>query len=124
MQINRRGPGEASLVEEGRELLDLVAAEASEAEFDALVERLAALLAAGPGLPRVALSYQGGLLGPVLAELPLRLMVLEEDPQDEPPLRLLQREVAADPAALAALIGQAERRIAALPPPALPGGAP
>lgn len=122
MQINRRGPGEASLAEGGRDLLDLVAAEASEAEFDALVERLAALLASGADLPRLALSYQGGLLGPVQAEIPLQLLVIEEDPQDEPPLRLLRREVAADPAALAALLGQAERRLAALPP-ARPGGA-
>jgi hypothetical protein len=112
MQINRRGPGEASLAQEGRDLVDLVLAEASEAEFDQLLEQLEALLALRRRSARVALSYQGGLLGAVQAELPLHLVVIEEDPHDEPPLRLLERQVPADPAAVEAAIGLAERRAA------------
>lgn len=112
MQINRRGPGEASLVQDGRELLDLVAADASEAEFDALLGRLETLLGPQDRPPRIAIAYQGGLLGAVQAEVALQLIVIEEDPHDEPPLRLVQRAVAADPAALAAAVTLAERRAA------------
>ncbi|WP_159999057.1 hypothetical protein [Roseomonas sp. 18066] len=112
MQINRHGPGEASLAQDGRELADLVAAEASEAEFELLLGQLEALLALRRRSPRVAVTYQGGLLGPVQAELPVQLIVIEEDPHDEPPLRLVQRSIPADAAALEAAVSLAERRLA------------
>lgn len=112
MQINRRGPGEASLALDGHELADIVAAEADEAEFERLLSQLEALLALRQRSPRVALAYQGGLLGAVQAELPVQLIVIEEDPHDEPPLRLIRRSVPADAAALEAAVSLAERRLA------------
>ncbi|ONG44716.1 hypothetical protein BKE38_27440 [Pseudoroseomonas deserti] len=112
MQINRRGPGEASLAQDGRELADLVAAEASEAEFELLLHQLEALLALRRRSPRIALTYQGGLLGAAHAELPVQLILIEEDPHDEPPLRLVQRSLPADAAALEAAVSLAERRLA------------
>lgn len=115
MQIIRRGPGEASLAAEGRDLLDLVAVNATEAEFDQIIERLVTLLAPAEGAPRVVLSYREGLLGAVQAEVPVTLTVIEDDPHDMPPLRLVRRAVEADPAALAVLLDQAERRLARRP---------
>ncbi|MCQ4159960.1 hypothetical protein NON00_08455 [Roseomonas sp. GC11] len=115
MQINRRGPGEACLVVEGRDVLDLLIAEASDEEYERVLGKLERLLVSGRGAPRVALSYQGGLLGPVQADVPVEVIVIEEDPHDDPPLRLLRREVGADPAGVEATVAVAERR-AGLPP--------
>ncbi|HWX51588.1 MAG TPA: hypothetical protein VNZ61_26395 [Roseomonas sp.] len=112
MQIIRRGPGEASLTTEGRDLLDLVAVEASEEEFEQFIARLNALFAPSAGAPRVVLTYREGLLGAVQAEAPVEVIVVEDDPHDTPPLRLVRRPVEADPAALAATLDQAERCIA------------
>ncbi|MXP65548.1 hypothetical protein E0493_19555 [Roseomonas sp. M0104] len=115
MQIIRRGPGEASLAQEGRDLLDLVAVNATEAEFDQIIDRLAGLLAPCGAAPRVVLRYREGLLEAVQAEAPVALTVIEEDPHDVPPLRLVRRMVEADPAALAVTLEQAERRLARRP---------
>lgn len=115
MQINRRSASEASLVQDGRELLDLTAVEAGEAEFAQLLDRLEAWLAAAGGAPRIALTYREGLLGQVEADLPLQLLVVEEDPHDDPPLRLLRRSVPAGPAALEAMLAVTERRLQAQP---------
>lgn len=109
MEISRRGPGEACLTEAGRELLDLVAAEASEAEFDQLVARLQALL---DRPPRLAVTYREGLLEQVQADTACEVVLIEDDPHDEPPLRLRRHQVAADAAALEALLNEAERRLA------------
>lgn len=111
MQITRRGPGEASLVLEGREVLDLLATEAGEAEFEALLARLAGLLDAQQAPPRIAVTWQEGLLGAAQADRPMELLVIEEDPQDEPPLRLLRRPLSGDPAAVDSMLAQAERRL-------------
>ncbi|MFC7611497.1 hypothetical protein [Teichococcus aestuarii] len=63
MQINRRGPGEASLTQDGRDLLDLLAVEASDEEFDAFLARLEQCLALREDMPRIAVTYREGLLG-------------------------------------------------------------
>lgn len=111
MQIIRRGPGEASLAAEGRDLFDLVAVEATEVEFEQFIARLSALFASPEGAPRVVLTYREGLLGAVQAEAPVELIVVEDDPNDMPPLRLVRRTVQADPAALAVTLDQAGRRL-------------
>ncbi|MFC4169095.1 hypothetical protein [Teichococcus aestuarii] len=111
MQINRRGPGEASLTQDGRDLLDLLAVEASDEEFDAFLARLEQCLALREDMPRIAVTYREGLLGQVEADLPLQLVVVEEDPHDEPPLRVLRRTVPAGTAALDAMLAVAERRL-------------
>ncbi|HWL84083.1 MAG TPA: hypothetical protein VNR89_24255 [Roseomonas sp.] len=115
MQIIRRGPGEASLARDGRDLLDLVAVNATEDEFEQIIDRLAALLAPSGAAPRVVLTYREGLLGTVQAEAPVALTVIEDDPHDTPPLRLVRRMVEPDPAALAVTLDQAERRLARRP---------
>lgn len=112
MQIIRRGPGEASLAQDGRDLLDLVAVNATEAEFEQIINRLSGLLASSGAAPRVALVYREGLLGAVQAETPVELTVIEDDPHDVPPLRMVRRTVEANPAALAVMLDQAERRLA------------
>lgn len=112
MQIIRRGPGEASLAQGERVLLDLAAVESDEAEFERFLERLDLLLGGDGRRPRVALTLREGLLGPVEAELPLEVVLVEDDPHDLPPLRLVRRVVEADPSALAAMVERAERRLA------------
>lgn len=111
MQINRRGPGEASLLREGRELLDLTAVEAREEEFAQFLDRLEAWLSSPEEAPRIALTYREGLLGQVEADMPVQLFVVEEDPHDDPPLRLLHRAVPAGTAALDAMLAVTERRL-------------
>lgn len=111
MQINRKGSGEASLTQDGRDMLDLLAVEASDEEFDAFLARLEQCLALPDAPPRVALTYREGLLGQVEADLPLQLVVVEEDPHDEPPLRVLRRNVPGGAAALDAMLAVAERRL-------------
>ena len=112
MQIIRRGPGEASLAEGEHNLLDLVATETGNAEFDALLDRLEAALSPKAGLPRLVLVLQEGLPGAVQADQPLELVVIEEDQHDLPPTRITRRAIAPDPAALAVLLDRAERRAA------------
>lgn len=110
MEISRRGPAEASLVQDGRELLDLVAAEADEAEFAALLARLEAVLASQEGPPRIAVTYREGLFEAVLADRPVEVTLIEEDPQDQPPLRVLRRRTEADPAGLETRLAELARR--------------
>lgn len=109
MELHRRGPGEATLLVGEREVLHLVAAEGGEEEFEALAARIAQLLRRD-GLPRIAVTYQEGLLGAVHAELPVELVFVEEDLNDEPPVQLRRRTLVADPAAVEAAIALAERR--------------
>jgi len=112
MQIIRRGPGEASLADGERVLLDLAAVDSDEAEFEQFLDRLSALFGPAGGRPRVALTLREGLLGAVEAEVPLEVVLVEDDPHDLPPLRLVRRAVEPDPAALAAMLERAERRLA------------
>jgi hypothetical protein len=110
MEINRRGPGEASLVLEGREILDLMQVEGSEEEFEQALTRLEDLLCP-PSLPRVVVRYREGLFDTVQADLPLQAVLIEEDPHDEPPLALHRHAVAADRTAVEAALSAAERRL-------------
>jgi hypothetical protein len=111
MEISRRGPGEASLVLDGREMLDLLQAEASEEEYEALLSRLEALLRPAEGAPRVVLRYREGLFDAVGADLPLQAVLIEDDPYDDPPLALQRLPVAGDAAAVDAMLAAAERRL-------------
>jgi hypothetical protein len=110
MEINRRGPGEASLVVEGREILDLVPVEGSEDDFEQAVERLQALLRPA-ALPRVVVQYREGLFEAVQADQPLEALLIEDDPHDTPPLALHRHAVAPDRGAVDALLAAAERRL-------------
>ncbi|MCI0754801.1 hypothetical protein [Teichococcus vastitatis] len=112
MQIIRRAPGEASLALGERILIDLVAAEVGDEEFEAVLERLEGFLKPTGSQPRLALTLQEGLLGAVQTELPLELVVIEEDPHDLPPLRITRHVVTPDPAALAVMLDRVERRLA------------
>lgn len=116
MQIIRRAPGEASLAEGDRHLLDLFAVEAGDAEFDALLDRLEAALAPAADLPRLVLTLQEGLPGAAQTETPLELVVIEEDPHDAPPLRMTRRRLVPDAAGLAVTLDRAERRTALAAP--------
>lgn len=109
MEINRRGPGEASLVRDGREILDLVQVEGSEEEFEQVLAQLEELLRPAT-LPRVVVQYREGLFGAAQADQPVDLVLVEEDPHDEPPLALHRQNVAADRMAVEAALAAAERR--------------
>lgn len=111
MEISRRAPGEASLVLDGRELLDLVQAEASDEEFEDLLARLAASLRRAGSVPRVVVRYREGLLDAVQSDLAIDAVLIEDDPHDEPPLALRRVAVAADAAAVDAMLSAAERRL-------------
>jgi len=112
MQIIRRSPGEASLVDGERTLLDLAAVDSDDAEFERFLDRLGGLFGAAGQRPRVALTLREGLLGKVEAEVPLEVVLIEDDPHDLPPLRLVRRAVEPDPPALAAMLERAEQRLA------------
>jgi hypothetical protein len=109
MQISRRGPGEASLVLHGRDILDLVQAEGDEEEFEQALARLEEGLQ--PSLPRVVVQYREGLFAEVQADCPLEAVLIEDDPHDEPVLALHRRAVLANRAAVEAALATAERRL-------------
>ena len=98
----------ASLLDQGRVVLQLHAADCGEAEFNDLVGQLARHLAGTR--PRVVVTYQEGLLGAVHAEQALDLVFIEDDPHDTPPVQIRRRTVAAEPEAVAAALALAERR--------------
>jgi hypothetical protein len=111
MEISRRGPGEACLVLEGRDILDLVQAEATDAEYDQVLTRLEGLLQPPGALPRVVVQYREGLFASVQSDNPLEAVLIEDDPHDEPVLVLHRHRVAADSAAVDAALSAAERRL-------------
>ena len=110
MEINRRGPGEASLVREGREILDLMQIEGSEDEFEQALSELEALLRPA-AVPRVVVQYREGLFSAVQADRAAEVVLIEDDPHDEPPLALHRHSVSPDRAALEAALAAAERRL-------------
>ncbi|MBO1076120.1 hypothetical protein [Roseomonas marmotae] len=110
MEISRRGPGEASLVLQGREILDLVQVEGSSEEFEQALSQLEELLRPD-GLPRVVVQYREGLFAGVSADRPLEVVLVEQDPHDEPPLALHRHSVTADRVAVDAALAAAERRL-------------
>lgn len=114
MRMVRKSSLEATLVaEDGRELADLVAVEADEAGFAALMERLGRLVAP-ERLPRIAVSYTEGLLGEVRADIPCEVALIEDDRHDAPPVTVRRRSVAeGDSAAVDLALGLAERRMRA-----------
>ncbi|MFC7556813.1 hypothetical protein ACFQU7_38260 [Pseudoroseomonas wenyumeiae] len=61
-------------------------------------------------LPRVVVQYREGLFGAVQADRPAEVVLIEEDPHDEPPLALHRHSVGADRAAVEAALAAAERR--------------
>jgi hypothetical protein len=109
LRIARAETGEATLVDgEGRELLDFVPLGASGTELAALLARLEAALAA-PALPRVAVGYREGLIEAVTADIPCEVVLLEEDPFDEPSVSVRRRVVTAgDPEATSLVIARGE----------------
>jgi len=111
MEISRRAPGEACLVLDGRDILDLVQAEASEEEFEQALDTLEGLLSPAGNLPRVVVHYKEGLFAELRADRPLQAVLIEDDPHDEPPLSLQRQQVPADPAAVDAALAAAERRL-------------
>jgi hypothetical protein len=111
MEISRRAPGEASLVLDGREILDLVQAEGTEDEFDQVLARLEQALRPAGSLPRVVVQYREGLFVAVQADSPLEAVLIEDDPHDEPPVALHRHVVVADSAAVDAALSAAERRL-------------
>lgn len=110
MEINRRGPGEASIVQDGREILDLIQVEGSEEEFEQVLAQWENLLRPA-ALPRVVVQYREGLFATVQADQPLEVVLIEEDPHDEPPLALQRHSVAASRPAVDAALAAAERRL-------------
>jgi hypothetical protein len=111
MEISRRAPGEACLVLEGRDILDLVQAEGSDEEFEQALHTLEGLLNPAGSLPRVVVHYKEGLFATLRADRPIQAMLIEDDPHDEPPLSLQRQEVPADPAAVDAALAAVERRL-------------
>jgi hypothetical protein len=112
MQIIRHAPGEASLIDGDRNLLDLLATEAGDVEFEAVLERLEAALNPPAEMPRLVLAVQEGLPGAAQTESPLELVVIEEDPHDMPTLKVTRRCLTPNPAALAVMLDRAMRRTA------------
>lgn len=110
MEISRRAPGEASLLLEGREILDLVQVESSQEEFEQALDALDALLRLADTPPRVVVHYKEGLLTAVQSDSAIEAVLIEDDPHDEPPLSLKRQKVAGDPVAVDAALSAAQRR--------------
>jgi hypothetical protein len=111
MEISRRAPGEACLVLEDRDIIDLVQAEGSDEEFEQALHTLERLLNPAGSLPRVVVHYKEGLFAALRADCPVQAVLIEDDPHDEPPLSLQRQEVPADPAAVDAALAAVERRL-------------
>jgi hypothetical protein len=109
LRIQRSDDNEATLVDEdGRALLDLVPVGTSGQEFSDLLARIEAALNC-PALPRVAVGYREGLSETVQADIPCEVVLIEEDPFDEPMVTVRRRLVAlGDPAGTAAAIARGE----------------
>ncbi len=110
MEISRRGPGEASLIMDGREILDLVLGEGSEDEFEQALKALEGLLHLAGQAPRVIVHYKEGLLASIQADTTLQAVLIEDDPHDEPPLSLKRETVNGNPSAVDTALAAAERR--------------
>lgn len=108
-EILRHSPGEASLVQGNRLVLEFRAGEGGAAEFERILDALEPLLFRDR-LPRVVVTYQEGLLAGVQAEQALDLVFVEEDPHDVPPVQIRHRRVTAAPDAVAAALAEVERR--------------
>jgi hypothetical protein len=113
LRILRTGNGVASVVDEaGRELLDLVPLEAAGEELSDLLARLEAALS-GPTLPRIVVHYREGLIEAVQADLACQVVLIEEDPFDEPAVTVRRRMVASgDPEATTKAIVDGEQKAA------------
>ena len=109
MDLLRRGAGEACLMQEGREVLTLLAASSSDDEFAALIRRVELALLEQQR-PQVVVVHQEGLLSEVHADIPLDMVFIEHDPHDLPAVRIRHHRPGADPSAVAAALAQAERR--------------
>ncbi|MDO9713035.1 hypothetical protein [Paracraurococcus lichenis] len=103
MILERHGNGEASLVQDGLELLRISALAAEAPVYDALLDGIEATLC-GEGPPRLVLTYREGLFAGAVSEVPLSLVLVEEDPQDDPPRQVRRQRVTAEPARLPALL--------------------
>jgi hypothetical protein len=113
LRILRSGNGEATVVDDaGRELLDLVPLEAAGEELSDLLARLDAALS-GAVLPRVVVHYREGLIEAVRADLACEVVLIEEDPFDEPTVTVRRRVVdSGDPEATTEAIAGGEREAA------------
>lgn len=95
------------LGDDSHPLAELVPIGAEQGDaFRRLAEQMAATL--GPALPRVVVTYREGLLDEVRADSACAVLLVEEDPFDEPPVTIRRRETAGDAAAVDAALARAE----------------
>jgi hypothetical protein len=111
MRIIRHDNGEATLLgDDDEELLDLIAIAAAGDAFAGLLDRLEAALTTPP-LPRIVVGYREGLIETVSADLPCEVVLIEEDPFDEPAVSVVRRLVrTGDHEATGQAIAEGERR--------------
>ncbi|MBK1656690.1 hypothetical protein [Paracraurococcus ruber] len=103
MILERHGNGEASLVQDGREVLRISAPAAEDPVYDALLDGIEATLC-GEGPPRLVVTYREGLFAGAVCEVPLSLVLVEEDPHDDPPRQIRRQRLEAEPARLPPLL--------------------
>ncbi|CAH2605463.1 conserved protein of unknown function (plasmid) [Rhodovastum atsumiense] len=111
LRIVRAETGEVTLIDEtdGRELLDLVPLGVTGEELTVLLTRIEMALGL-TSLPRIAVGYREGLIEAVHADISCEVVLIEEDPFDEPEVTLRRREVMGDPHATATAIARGEER--------------
>ncbi|HTR16102.1 MAG TPA: hypothetical protein VMI52_03595 [Acetobacteraceae bacterium] len=111
MHIVRNEEGEATLIAaDGRELLAISALLASDEEFDTLLRQIESITG-GNSVPRIVVNYKEGLFDTAQADIACEVILIEEDPFDEPPTAICRKSVTeGDPAGVAARIGLAEQR--------------
>ncbi len=108
MRILRGSAGELVVVDAaGRELLELVPLAAAGPELEALLQQLALALdpSLGP-LPRVVVWAREGLTEHAAGDIACELVQIDDDPCDDPPRSTRRYVLAADPAAVAALLAR------------------
>lgn len=115
MIMQRLGQDGAGLYENGREILRFHPGEAGAdafAEALATIERLLAGSPPRPAPPRVAVVYREGLFAEAFGDADTELLMVEEDPHDDPPRQLRRQRVAGAPEALDAALARLEGRAA------------
>jgi hypothetical protein len=105
MILTRHGHDEASLIEQGSEMMRLSVGAAGPDAFHAALDALEAALCR-PAPPRLAVVYREGLFAEAVGEAAAEVLLIEEDPQDDPPRRLLRQVTEPRPEALQALLAR------------------
>jgi hypothetical protein len=105
MNLQRLGDGEAALLLDGREIIRISARAVDGPFYEAVLDGIEAVLCRDTP-PRLAVTYKEGLFAAACSETTIDLVLIEEDPHDDPPRQVRRQRTTAEPAAVAALLAR------------------